>query len=99
MTNATYTLQTPDYSYTFDPVPETSNVLIKSESKMAIEDFISTVELAGPEDGQSLPEFLIEEDDSSEELVFYTEVTRATLSLFLDFEVRYYMGATNPFEN
>jgi len=91
-TNAAYTWQTPENSYDFHPVPDTNLVLIKSETREAIEDFINTVELAGPEEGNPLPELWIEEDETSYDHVYFTEVTRATLSLFLDFEVRYYMG-------
>lgn len=92
--DTTYTLQTPDYGYDFIPVPDSNRVIVKSDEKEAIEDFISTIELAGPEEGQSLPELIIEEDTNSYDHYYFTEVTRATLSLFLDFEVRYYMGAT-----
>lgn len=93
MSNDTYTLQTPDHRYEFTPVPESQNVIVRSETPEAIEDFISTVELAGPEEGQHLPELFIEEDTDSYDHAYFTEVSRATLSLFLDFEVRYYMGA------
>jgi len=93
MINDTYILQTPDHGYDFTPVPNTQNVIVKSDTPEAIEDFISTIELAGPEEGQSLPELFVEEGENAYETFYFTEVSRPTLSLFLDFEVRYYMGA------
>lgn len=94
MNNDTYTLQTPDHGYTFTPVAGTNNVIVRAVTPEAIEDFISTIELVGTEEGQHPPELFVE--DSSEhhdEYIYFTEVSRPTLSLFLDFEVRYYMGA------
>lgn len=92
MKNDTYTLQTPDHGYTFTPVPESQNVIVKADTPEAIEDFISTIELAGTEEGQFLPELFVEEGENEFDREYFTEVSRATLSLFLDFEVRYYMG-------
>jgi hypothetical protein len=93
MINDTYTLQTPDHGYTFTPVANTNNVIVRAVTPEAIEDFISTIELAGTEEGQHSPVLFVEEDSEIEDFVYFTEVSRPTLSLFLDFEVRYYMGA------
>ena len=93
---STYTWQTPEYGYDFSPT-DNGLVRVQSEDKQAIEDFLSTVELAGPEEGTEIPETIIEEGTvregfTSYDYVYFVEVSRATVSLFLDFDVRYYMG-------
>jgi hypothetical protein len=102
MTTASYTWTTPEYSYTFSPIDATT-VRVESESKQAIEDFLSTVELSGPEEGTEIPTTIYEDstltgvlkDGTGDfEHSYFIEVSRATISLFLDFDVRYYMGVS-----
>jgi hypothetical protein len=90
---STYTWATPEYSYDFIPV-EHGLVRVQSDDKQAIDDFLSTLELAGPEEGTELPETIYQEQSYNwgNEVVYFVEVTRPTISLFLDFDVRYYMG-------
>lgn len=99
-----YTWSTPEYDYIFTPIDE-HTVRVESNNKQAIEDFLSTVELAGPEEGTEIPETIYQEgtleatnDDihGAFEYVYFIEVSRATISLFLDFDVRYYMGVPIP---
>lgn len=91
----TYTWQTPEYSYDFIPV-ENNLIRVKSETIEAIEAFLSTIELSGPEEDTELPSTIIEEAQNSYDVYYFVEVSRATVSLFLDFEVRYYMGVPTP---
>lgn len=94
---STYTWATPEYSYDFIPV-EHGLVRVQSDDKQAIDDFLSTLELAGPEEGTELPT-TIEQTHSfywGNEVAYFVEVTRPTISLFLDFDVRYYMGTHAP---
>lgn len=104
MTYAPYTWTTPEYSYTFSPI-DTTTVRVESDNKQAIEDFLSTVELAGPEEGTEIPTTIYEERTlkannndihGNFETAYFIEVSRATISLFLDFDVRYYMGVPIP---
>lgn len=100
MTTAPYTWTTPEYSYTFSPIDQ-NTVRVESENKQAIEDFLSTVELAGPEEGTEIPdtiyqEGLLRDGQATFEYLYFVEVSRATVSLFLDFDVRYYMGVPTP---
>lgn len=90
---STYEWQTPEYSYTFTPV-ENGLVRVQSDDKQAIDDFLSTLELAGPEEGTELPTTIEQEQSYNwgNEAIYFIEVSRATISLFLDFDVRYYMG-------
>lgn len=92
MTTAAYTWQTPEYSFTFTPSEASKDlVMVESYDKQAIEDFLSTLELAGPEQGTTIPS-TIEESPYQGVSIYFIEVSRATISLFLDFDVRYYMG-------
>lgn len=95
MNNAAYVWQTPEYSYDFIPV-ENNLIRVKSETKEAIDAFLSTIELSGPEEDTELPSTIIEETQNSYDVYYFVEVSRATVSLFLDFEVRYYMGVPTP---
>jgi hypothetical protein len=93
---STYEWATPEYSYTFTPVDH-GLVRVQSDDKQAIEDFLSTLELAGPEEGTEIPETIYQEGllkpgQDAFEYFYFIEVTRPTISLFLDFDVRYYMG-------
>ena len=94
MTSAeTYTWSTPEHSIEFTPAgPDL--ITVSSSSYEAIENFLSTVELAGTEEGTELPELIESEQslDWGNELTYFVEVSRATVSLFFDFEVRYYIG-------
>lgn len=96
-----YTWSTPEYEYTFSPIDE-HTVRVESDNRQAIEDFLSTVELAGPEEGTEIPTTIYEERTLPWESatfnapVYFIEVSRATISLFLDFDVRYYMGVPTP---
>lgn len=103
MTDATYTWATPEYEYDFIP-QEYGLVRVQSGEKQAIEDFLSTLELAGPEEGTELPT-TIEQDRinrwgtghwADDQIIYFVEVSRPTISLFLDFDVRYYMGTHEP---
>lgn len=96
MTNdLTYTWQTPEFSFDFIPV-EANLIRVKSETKEAIDAFLSTIELSGPEEDTEIPEMWIEEDTNTYDHYYFVEVSRATVSLFLDFDVRYYMGVPTP---
>jgi hypothetical protein len=96
-----YTWSTPEYEYTFSPIDE-HLIRVQSDNRQAIEDFLSTVELAGPEEGTEIPETIYEErtlawaSATFDVPVYFVEVSRATISLFLDFDVRYYMGVPIP---
>lgn len=92
MTNATTSYQNRDHRYEFTAVEplETNLVTVVSDSYEAIEDFLSTLELAGPEEGTELPDLIEMMPDGPQEL-YFVEVSRATVSLFLDFDVRYYL--------
>ena len=95
MNNEAYVWQTPEYSYDFTPVGK-DLIRVKSETKEAIDAFLSTIELSGPEEDTEIPDTIIEEAQNSYDIYFFVEVSRATVSLFLDFEVRYYMGVPTP---
>lgn len=94
---STHTWTTPEYSYEFTPI-DAGTVRVQSDNKQAIDDFLSTVELAGPEEGTDVPTTIEQEQSYNwgNEVVYFIEVSRATVSLFLDFDVRYYMGVPTP---
>lgn len=96
MSNTTHTWTTPEYSYDFTPA-DADMITVSSKSYEAVENFLSTIELAGTEDGTALPELVewVDEDDEGD-FTYFVEVSRATVSLFLDFDVRYYMGVPTP---
>lgn len=94
MTSAeAYTWQTPEFSYSFTPVSK-DTIRVTSDNTYALHAFLATVELAGTEEGTELPATIESEQDYNwgNELTYFVEVSRATVSLFFDFEVRYYMG-------
>lgn len=88
-----YTWQTPDHSFDFVPDPlSPDNIHVRSEFKDSLEEFLSTLELAGRANDEDFTELHIEEGTNDYDAFFYVDVTRADLSLYLDFEVRYFMG-------
>jgi hypothetical protein len=95
-----YTFQTPDHSYDIVPDPlDSDTVRIQSEFKDSIEDFLDTLELAGrgdDEDFQAIDivtEDTIKEGQNTYDTYWYTEVTKADLALYFQFEVLNFMGA------
>jgi hypothetical protein len=91
-----YTLQTPYHSYDFIPDPlDPETIRVQSEFKEAIEDFLNTVELSGRADDEDFAALKdsIKEGSNSYDTYWYTEVTKADLALYFEFEVRFFMGA------
>jgi len=92
----TYTFQTPDHSYDFVPDPlDPESVIVKSEYKDSIEEFIGTLELAGVADGRDFSDITIREGDNGWDVYPYIQIHKADLALFLQFEVLNYMGVPN----
>lgn len=101
MSNNTYTFQTPEHAYDFVPV-SADLVHVRAESREALEEFLNTLELAGMaeqdnathiEKMQRFMDLWIEESDTDYDHIYYIEITRADLALYLQFEVLNYMGA------
>ena len=94
-----YTFQTPDHRYEIVPDPlDPTTVRIQSEFKEAIEEFLNTVELAGRADDEDFAALIINEGTLTEgqnsfDHYWYTEVSKADLALYFEFEVRFFMGA------
>lgn len=77
-------------------------VVVESATREALEEMIGSIELAGAADG----EFYGDEDDNLTPIPIWTaqddldeyyfiEITKATLCLYLNFEVLNYLGAFN----
>lgn len=94
-----YTFQTPDHRYEIVPDPlDPTTVRIQSEFKEAIEEFLNTIELAGRADDEDFSNLIINEGTLTEgnnsfDTYWYTEVSKADLALYFEFEVRFFMGA------
>lgn len=94
MTAYNYTFTTPDYAYDILPDPlDPNTVRIQSEFKESIEAFLNTVELAGRADDEDFQSIQIKEGKNSYDTYWYTEISKADLALFFEFEVRFFMGA------
>lgn len=90
MTN-TYVFGPAEDPLVFEPVenePDLIRVTASDDQKLA--DFISTVELSGPEFGDN-PPTILPEDDEDPDTRHYIYVSRGTLYIYLEFETRYYM--------
>lgn len=94
-----YTFQTPDHRYEIVPDPlDPITVRVQSEYREAIEEFLNTIELAGRADDEDftdliINEAIINEGQNSFDRYWYTEVSKADLALYFEFEVRFFMGA------
>lgn len=93
LANVAHIWTTPEHEYIFTPISK-DTIRVQSDCRESIEAFLSTVELSGPEEGTEIPDSIEQENIYTwgNELVYFIEVSRATVSLFFDFEVRYYMG-------
>ena len=101
--NTKYTFSTPDHAYSINPHEEIPDmVVVESATREALEEMIGSIELAGAADG----EFYGDEDDDFTHIPIWTaqddldeyyfiEITKATLCLYLNFEVLNYLGAFN----
>ncbi len=89
-----YTFGTPDHSYDIIPDPlDPSTVRIQSEYRESIEDLLNTIELSGRADDEDFQAIQIKEGQNSYDTYWYTEVSKAVLALYFEFEVRFFMGA------
>lgn len=93
-TTTTYKFETPFHKFEFEPNPDSpDNVSVVSESRESIEDFLATLELAGVADDRDFSELLIEEDgyDAHYDPIYFVEITKSDLALFLQFETLNYL--------
>lgn len=91
-----YTFTTPDHTYEIIPDPlDPDTIRIQSEFKEAVEDFLDTIELAGRGDDEDFTalKLSIQEGHNTYDPYFFTEVTKADLALYFEFEVLNFMGA------
>lgn len=93
MSHNNYTFQTPDHAYDIIPDPlDPSTVRIQSEYKESIEDLLNTIELSGRADDEDFQAIQIKEGQNSYDTYWYTEISKADLALYFEFEVRFFMG-------
>lgn len=93
----TYVFGPAEAPLIFAPTTDQDTVRILSRHEDRIEDAIATIELAGPEYTKALPkpeEIGIDNDYDPRNSHYCIDVSRATLSIFLEFETRYYMFVT-----
>lgn len=95
-----YTFTTPDHTYEIIPDPlDPVTVRIQSEFKEAIEDLLNTIELAGRADDEDFAKLIIingatiREGQTTYDRYWYTEIAKADLALYFEFEVLNFMGA------
>ena len=94
MTAYNYTFTTPDHAYDIIPDPlDPNTVRIQSEYKESIEDLLNTIELSGRADDEDFQAIQIKEGQNSYDAYWYTEISKADLAIFFEFEVRFFMGA------
>lgn len=95
MTAYNYTFNTPEHSYEFIPdLLDPSTVRIKSEFKDDIEALLDTIELAGRADDADFTDLKLNiQEGESHDTYYFTEISKADLALYLQFEVLNFMGA------
>jgi hypothetical protein len=95
MNNLTYTFQTPDHSFDFIPdLFDPNKVKVTSEYKDSLEDFLNVIELAGRANDEDFQEITIKEEQNSYDSYYFIEISKDDLALYLQFEVRFFMGAS-----
>jgi hypothetical protein len=92
-----YGFQTPEYTFRIEPNPTLpERVFLSAETPEAIEMAIDSIELAGTQDGEFHEDLLLEMNgDAEDAYCFFVELSKPTLTLFLEFELLNFMG-TSP---
>jgi hypothetical protein len=94
MTNNTYRFDTPEHSYTIEPVPHVPKLVsLQSENREALEEALETIHLAGVADDEDFSHLTIEEDMTDVVPFFYIELSTSTLALWWEFEALNFIGA------
>jgi hypothetical protein len=93
MTNNVYKFSTPEHDYVIVPDPTLPNWLtVESVDREALEELLSTLELAGVAEGETFPNLQIGEDMYRSDPVYYIDMSTSTFSLYLTFEMLNYFG-------
>jgi hypothetical protein len=95
MTAYNYTFSTPEHSYEIIPdLLDPNTVRVTSEFKDDIESLLDSIELAGRADDEPFTALKLNiEEGTSNGTHYYTEISKADLALYLQFEVLNFMGA------
>lgn len=85
-----YVLETSEGVYTYAPNPENPDNIIVRSTERLMDILLSSLELAGVEDGRYFEDYEIfqTEEDSYE---FFLELTKVDFCLFFNFEVLNYV--------
>jgi hypothetical protein len=91
-----YAFATPEYSFRIEPNPATKDrVFLSAETPDAIEMAIDSIELAGTQDGEWHEDLTLESNGDAEDgYCFFIEISKPTLTLFIEFELLNFMGST-----
>lgn len=93
-----YEFTTPEATYAFSVNPKNPNaVFVFAQHKQDLETVIDCLELSGVQDGRYFEDLTIEEtvEPEAAQYIYFVEITRADLALYLQFEVLNFMGV-NP---
>jgi hypothetical protein len=94
-----YEFSTPEATYEFAVNPQnTDNVFVYAQYKEDLETVIDSLELAGVQEGRYFEDLLIEETElpEAEQYIYFIEITRVDLALYLQFEVLNFLGVVAP---
>lgn len=93
--NTEYTFSTPEHAYTINPSPDVPDLVrIEATFYEALEEVLNSLELAGVDEASSFASLMIEEDMDQSGTFYFIEISKASVCIWLNFEVLNYMGVS-----